>query len=232
MWFYDLPYIVYVMLPILGLTLLTQLWVKAAYSKYSRMENSSGVTGAEAAAGILREAGVHQVRVEMSQGFLSDHYDPRGRVLRLSPDNYNGRSVAAVGIAAHEAGHAIQHAMAYAPLALRNAAVPMAGIGSNFGYIVIIIGFAMGNQFLAVAGCVLLGAVVLFQLVNLPVEFDASRRALQVLPAMGILTPEENAGARTMLTAAAMTYVAATIAAIWTLLYWLMRLGVIGGSRD
>jgi Zn-dependent membrane protease YugP len=234
---FDPHYLLYVALPLLAITFIVQLWVKAAYSKYSKIGNSSGVTGAEAAAGILRAAGVGDVRVEMVQGWLSDHYDPRHKVLRLSPQNYSGRSIAAVGIAAHEAGHALQHAQAYAPLALRNLAVPMASLGSGFGYLVIIIGFLIGMStgtplnIISGLGLLLIAGVAVFQLINLPVEFDASRRALQVLPAMGILNARETQGARTMLTAAAMTYVAATVAAIAQLLYWAWRLGLIGGSQ-
>lgn len=187
---------------------------------------------------ILRKAGIEDVTIEESDGFLSDHYSPREKVLRLSPENFRGRSIAAVGVAAHEAGHAIQHAQSYPLLALRNLAVPMASIGSMFGYVAISIGVFMAyngaqplNAF-SLIGLVLIGAIAAFQIVNLPVEFDASRRALKLLPSIGILSEEENAGARQVLTAAAMTYVAATIAAIWTLIYWMLRLGLIGGRRD
>jgi len=235
MFFYDPSYLLFVFLPTLGLTLLTQMWVKSSFRKYSQVRNSSGITGAEAAMGILHEAGIYDVDIEESRGFLSDHYDPRKRVIRLSPENFQGRSIAAVGIAAHEAGHAIQHARKYAPLALRNAAVPMASIGSSFGYVVIFIGVIMSStplNSITYIGLGLIFAVVLFQVINLPVEFDASRRALQLLPAMGILTEQENAGARAMLTAAAMTYVAATATAILQLLYWMMRLGLLGGRSS
>jgi uncharacterized protein len=234
--YFDPVYIFYVFLPVTGLILLTQLWVKGAYAKYSKIGNREGVTGAEAAQIILRSAGIDDVRIEPVQGWLSDHYSPKEKVLRLSPENYSGSSIAAVGIAAHEAGHAIQHARGYAPLVLRNAAVPLASIGSNMGWIVIVIGAALsvgGNVSpIAWIGLGLLATVVIFQLVNLPVEFDASRRALQVLPATGILSPEETAGARHVLSAAAMTYVAATIGAIAQILYWAWRLGLLGGSQN
>lgn len=235
---FDPVYLLFVFLPLLLLTGLAQLFVKRAYSKYSKVRNRQGVTGAEAARYILQSAGIHDVRVEQVQGFLSDHYSPREKVLRLSPENYTQPSIAAVGIAAHEAGHAIQHAKHYAPLVLRNAAVPVASIGSGFGYLVIFIGLIMsggggGLNALTLIGLLLIASVVVFQLINLPVEFDASRRALQVLPAAGILSPEETKGARTVLGAAAMTYVAATLAAIAQLLYWAWRLGLFGGgSRD
>ncbi|MCZ7646343.1 MAG: zinc metallopeptidase [Planctomycetota bacterium] len=234
----DIHYFLYAGLPLLALSLLAQLWVKSSYAKWSEVRNSKGISGAEAAYVVLRSAGVEDVKVERVDGFLSDHYSPSEKIVRLSPDNYDGRSIAAVGVAAHEAGHAIQHAQAFAPLALRSIAVPMANIGSQMGYFAIMIGCFMAyngapklNLF-TLLGLVGLAAVALFQLVNLPVELDASRRALKHLPAIGILNEEENAGARSVLTAAAMTYVAATIAALWTLLYWLMRLGLIGGRRD
>jgi Zn-dependent membrane protease YugP len=235
MFFLDVTYMLYVFLPLLVLTALAQLLVKRTYSKYSKVRNRQGVSGAEAARYILQSAGIHDVRVEQVQGFLSDHYSPREKVLRLSPHNYSTPSIAAVGIAAHEAGHAIQHAKHYAPLVLRNAAVPMASIGSGLGYFVIIIGLFMGGgglNPLTAIGLLLIASVVVFQLINLPVEFDASRRALQVLPAAGILTAEETRGARKVLSAAALTYVAATLAAVVELLYWAWRLGLLGGSRD
>ena len=235
--FADYHYLLYVALPIFAITILCQLWVKAAYAKYSKIGNREGVTGAEAAQVILRAAGIDDVRVEQVEGWLSDHYSPKEKVLRLSPQNYSGASIAAVGIAAHEAGHAIQHARHYAPLVVRNAAVPLASIGSSMGYVLILIGFVMSASrgqvhLIAWAGLALLAVVVFFQLVNLPVEFDASRRALQVLPETGILSPEETQGARAVLSAAAMTYVAATVAAIAELLYWAWRLGLLGGNSS
>jgi hypothetical protein len=184
---------------------------------------------------ILRHAGISDVRVEEVDGWLSDHYAPTEKVLRLSPKNFSGASIAAVGIAAHEAGHAVQHARAFAPLHLRNLAVPLASIGSQFGYLALVIGFSFMStkiNFLTIAGLCLLAFVVFFQLVNLPVEFDASRRALALLPGIGILDAEETVGARKVLTAAAMTYLAATIAALWELVFWAMRLGLLGGGRS
>lgn len=231
---FDPYYLLFVFIPMAILMGLAQLWVKGAYAKYSHVGTRQGVTGAEAAKVILRAAGIHDVRVEQVDGFLSDHYSPAEKVLRLSPRNYSGNSIAAIGIAAHEAGHAIQHATRYAPLVVRNIAVPLANIGSTFGWIALVIGLMIsgGNPghplvLLGIAG---IAAIAVFQVINLPVEFDASRRALQVLPEIGILTAEENRGARSVLTAAAMTYVAATIAAIVELLYWLWRLGLIGGN--
>ena len=236
---FDPNYLLYVFLPLLVLTGLAHLWVTAAYAKYSKIGNRQGISGAEAAQIILRSAGIDDVRVEAVGGWLTDHYSPKEKVLRLSPDNFSGTSISAVGIAAHESGHAIQHAKGYAPLVIRNAAVPLASIGSGLGYLVIMIGLAMswgGGHVLnplTLAGLLLIASVAFFQIVNLPVELDASRRALELLPATGILTPEEVKGARNVLLAAAMTYVAATVAAILELLYWAARLGLLGNrNRD
>jgi uncharacterized protein len=164
-------------------------------------------------------------------GFLSDHYDPRTRVLRLSPDVFNGQSLASVGVACHEAGHAVQHAKNYAPLEMRNAIVPMAMIAPNLAWILILIGLVMAPfRYLAEVGLLLFAVAVVFQLVNLPVEFDASRRAKQMLPQLGIISSgQEAAGVSTMLNAAAMTYVAATVASLMQLLYWAT---VVSGRRN
>lgn len=233
--FMDPGHLLFVALPMLALTLLAQMWVKSAYSKYSQIGGSRRISGAEAAQRMLQSAGVHDVRIEESHGWLSDHYSPTEKVVRLSPENYMGTSLAAVGIAAHEVGHAIQHARSFGPLVVRNMAVPLAGIGSTFGYIAIILGLIMtqvANNPISLIGLALLACVVLFQVVNLPVELDASRRALKLLPSTGILHDEEVPGARKVLTAAAFTYVAATIAAVWELIYWAMRLGLLGGGND
>jgi hypothetical protein len=212
--------------------------VKSAFSKYSRVPASSGLSGAQAAALMLRKAGLEgRVSIERVQGFLSDHYDPRHKVLRLSPDVHDGRSLAAVGVACHEAGHAIQDARHYVPLVARNAIVPMAGIGSNLGVWLVIIGAIMGaaqgtgiGYYLAVTGIVMFGAVVLFQVVNLPVEFNASARAKEMLPQMGVIGgQQEAAGVARVLDAAAMTYVAATLVALLQMLYWIWR--IFGNRR-
>jgi uncharacterized protein len=231
--FFDAHYLIMVVVPVAIITLVVQGILKATYAKYSQIGTYRGLTGAEGARRILDLSGVQGVRVEEVEGFLSDHYDPRSRVLRLSPENYGGRSIAALGVAAHEAGHAIQHAHAYAPLVLRNLAVPLASFGSNLGWIVLFLGIAMGFKALTLAGFFLMCGILLFELINLPVEFDASRRALAVLPESGILTVEENRGAQKVLGAAALTYVGAMIGTLLTLLYWALRLGLIGGgSRD
>jgi len=231
--FIDLHHLLYVFLPCLALSLIATIWVKASFARWSKVENQQGITGAEAARVILKSAGIQDVQVEEVDGFLSDHYDPRQNVLRLSSENYQGRSIAAVGVAAHEAGHAIQHATGYAPLAIRNLAVPMASIGSSLGYFVLMIGiFVMGAKLnpVTIVGLGLIAAVALFQLINLPVEFDASARAVKLLPSIGILSQEENVGVRKMLRAAAFTYVAATVAAVAELAYWFLRLS--GNSRS
>jgi uncharacterized protein len=192
----------------------------------------SGMTGAQAAAEVIRQRGVTGVRIEPTHGFLSDHYDPFRRVLRLSEDVYSGRSLAALGVAAHEAGHAIQHAQAYGPLKLRSLLVKPASIGSNFGLILASIGFALQASSLTMLGIVLFSAAVLFTLVTVPVEFDASKRAVAALEQLGIVTPGEVPGATAVLNAAALTYVAAAITAILQLLYFLMRAGLLGGRRE
>ncbi len=220
----------------IGPTMLLAMWaqmrVKSAYSKWSKIGGSAKMTGAQAADRMLRNAGVHDVKIEMTQGFLSDHYDPRARKLRLSPGNYQSTSVAAMGIACHEAGHAIQHANGYAPLALRNAVVPVANIGSWLAWPMIFGGMFLNMMNLAIAGVVLFATLVVFQLITLPVEFDASNRAKDQIRRLGIIHSDvEEKGVSTVLNAAAMTYVAATITALAQLLYFAMRLGLFG-RRD
>ncbi len=205
----------------LAATLLVQFWLRRTYSRWNRVENTSGLTGAQTARAILDANGLQQVQVEAVPGQLSDHYDPRARVIRLSEDNYNRASVAGSAVAAHEVGHAIQHAKAYAPLAWRSALVPVAGIGSNFGPIIIVVGAVLGAAGLFQIGLVLFAAAVLFQLVTLPVEFDASRRALVQMNTLGIATQGDVGGSRQVLNAAAMTYVAAAASSVAYLLYYL-----------
>ena len=231
MFYFDPNYLLFVALPVMALTLLVQLYLQATYARYSQIGTHAGYTGAQAARKLLDRADLRHVRVEEVQGFLSDHYDPRHHVLRLSPQNYEGRSIAALGVAAHEAGHALQHAEHYPLMVVRNLAVPMASLGSSLGYVALMLGLLMQLRGLALIGFVLLCGILVFQLVNLPVEFNASKRALQLLPATGILTPEENRGAQKVLAAAALTYVAAMIAILWELIYYAMRLGLLGGSR-
>lgn len=217
---FDLQYFVWIA-PALILAFLAQMWVKSAYAAASKVP--ARMTGAQAARDMLHAAGIDDVNIEQIPGKLSDHYDPRHKVLRLSTDVHNGRTAAAVGIAAHEAGHAIQHARRYIPLVIRSAAVPAAGFGSDFGIWMLIGGSILQIGPLIIAGIALFGCVVFFQLVNLPVEFDASKRAKRELVAMGICGPKEMVYVNRVLNAAALTYVAATLQAVLTLLYYLSR---------
>jgi len=220
---------------IVGPTMLLAMWaqfkVKSAYGTWSARPNRRGMTGAEAARRMLAGAGL-QLRIEQSQGTLSDHYDPTVRTLRLSPDVYHGRSVAALGIACHEAGHAIQHAEKYPMLMFRSAVVPFAGVGSWLAFPMILLGMLLGSLKLAMVGVIAFGVLVLFQLVTLPVEFDASRRAKLELGRLGLVSGDEAGGVKQVLDAAALTYVAATVTALAQLLYFLIRTGLLGGRRD
>jgi len=222
---------------LIGPTMLLALWaqlkVKSNFNKYSQIGTSRGVTGAEAAQLVLQAAHIMDVRVEEVGGFLSDHYDPRSKVLRLSPDVYNGRSIAAAGVAAHEAGHAIQHAREYMPLKFRTALVPVASLGSWLSWPIIMFGMLLHSMQMLQIGVLAFSAIVLFQIVTLPVEFDASSRAKKVLVSTGVLvSPEEREGVSKVLGAAAMTYVAATISAVMQLLYFAIRAGLLGGRRS
>ena len=229
--FFDPLYLLF-LLPGLALSLWAQFKVKSTFQRYSQVPARRGMTGAEAAAELIRQRGVSGVRVEPTHGFLSDHYDPFHKVLRLSEDVYHGRSLAALGVAAHEAGHAIQHAHAYGPLKFRSLLVKPASIGSNMGVILASFGLALQASSLTVVGIILFSMAVLFTLVTLPVEFDASRRAVAALEQLGIVTAAESPGAAAVLRAAALTYVAAAVTAILQLLYFLMRAGLLGGRRD
>lgn len=218
--------------PAMLLALWAQFRVKSAYAEGSKIASSSGASGAQAAAEVMRSEGLSGVDIEPVEGYLSDHYDPRGKVLRLSPGVYGERSLAALGIAAHEAGHALQDAQGYAPLSVRNFMVPLAGFGSSFSWIVIIAGFVMGSTNIILGGIALFSVVVLFQVVNLPVEFDASKRAREHLQMTGLITAEEEPVVAKVLNAAAWTYVAATLSSILTLLYFLFRAGFFGGRSN
>lgn len=203
--------------------------VNSTYAKYSRVRSMSGMTGAQAAERILHAAGIYDVRIEHVSGKLTDHYDPRSRVLRLSDAVYGSASVAAIGVAAHECGHAVQDKESYAPLKLRGALVPVANIGTQAAWPIIILGLILGSsQFLINLGIILFSLGVLFQLVTLPVEFNASSRALKMLGDTGILYADEVHQTKKVLSAAAMTYVAAAAASILSLL----RLVLLFGGRD
>lgn len=209
--------------PFFLLGLWAQYRVKSTFREMS--EEPARMSGARAARTMLDSAGLQSVGIEQIGGTLSDHYDPRAKVLRLSPDVYNASSMAAVGVACHEAGHAIQDAQNYAPLVIRNAAVPLAGFGSNAGIWLFIGGMIAGWQPLIWIGIAAFAATVFFQLINLPVEFDASSRAKRQLVAQGIISDYETAYVSKVLNAAALTYVAATLQAVATLVYLLIRAG-------
>jgi len=206
-----------------GIPLLFGLWaqfrVKSTFSKYSDIRPRNGMSGAEAAAAVLRSSGLEGLSINPVQGRLTDHYDPRNRTLNLSADVGQTSSIAAMGVAAHEAGHAVQDANHYWPMRVRQTLVPAAQIGSSLWYFPVILGFIFASTGLVTIGLVLLGAIVLFQLVTLPVEFDASRRALVALQGQGLLADEEMPGARKVLNAAALTYVAAFVAALGQFIY-------------
>jgi Zn-dependent membrane protease YugP len=229
--FFDPMYLWMVMIPGMAISGLASFMVHSAFTKYSRVRSSRGYTGAQAAALLLDRAGIHDVRIVPAHGMLSDHYNPVSKELALSNEVYGSNSVAAIGVATHEAGHAIQHATGYWPLWLRSALVPVANIGSIFSYIVIIAGLYLGFMGLFLLGVILFSAVLLFQIVTLPVEFNASSRAKQLVVEYGIVSPEERIGVDRVLNAAALTYVAAVITSVLTLLYYLMRSGLLG-RRD
>ena len=220
------------MAPVLLLSLYASFKVKSTFNKYSKYTTSRGLTGAEVARQILRTNGLSNVDVVQTDGFLSDHYDPVKKIVRLSREVFNSKSVASIGVAAHETGHAIQHAKAYRPLVLRNAIAPTASIGSKLSWVIIMVGFVFGALGLVKLGIVLFSIVVVFQVITLPVEFNASTRAKEILYSQGILTSNELAGVNSVLSAAAMTYVAAAASSVMTLLYFLIRSGFLGGSRD
>ena len=220
------------MLPGLVLAMIASLYVKSTFAHYSKVRARSGMTGAQAAQAMLQRSGVTGVSIERAGGFLSDHYDPSAKVLRLSPDVYDQPSLSAIGVACHEAGHALQDAQAYYWLGLRTTLVPIASIGSNFSYMVFFLGMFLGSMAMVKIGIVLFSAAVLFSIVTLPVEWNASARAKQAMINCAIVSPSEAEAAGTVLNAAFMTYVAGAISAILTLLYFLLRSGLLGGRRD
>ncbi len=229
--FFDPIYLVF-LLPGLLLSLWASFRVKRAFNRYSQVPSMRGLTGAEAAREMLRSAGITDVGIEEAHGFLSDHYNPLTKKLALSENVYRSNSIAAIGVATHEAGHAIQHAHKYVPLWLRSALVPTANIGSTIGYIVMTLGLFFSSTNMVLFGAVLFSAVLLFQIVTLPVEFNASTRAKQLVVDYGIISPQEREGVDRVLNAAALTYVAAAISTLLTLLYFLFRAGLLGGRRD
>lgn len=218
----DIYYLLLVV-PAFLLSLAAQIMVKSAYRKMSAVRNSRGLTGAQAAARVLYEHGVTNVRIERVGGTMTDHYDPRTNVIRLSDGVFDSTSVAAVGIACHEAGHAVQHAQNYAPIKIRNAILPVCNIGSTIGIPLAIVGLFIGMDFLFWIGILLYSLVAVFQFATLPVEFNASARALKAIDSTGMLAGEEYKGARKVLTAAALTYVAALAVSIANLLRLILR---------
>ncbi|HSU82162.1 MAG TPA: zinc metallopeptidase [Thermoanaerobaculia bacterium] len=218
---FDPTYFVFI-LPALALSLWASWRTHAAFKKYSQVRTLRGLTGAQAAQEMLRRAGIPDVQVVPTHGFLSDHYNPANRTLALSEATYASNSVAAVGVACHEAGHAIQHAEGYKPLWLRSALVPTANIGSSAGYFVMLGGLLFHSPSFIYFGALLFSAVLLFQIVTLPVEFDASARAKRLAVETGVVLPQERAGMDRVLNAAAMTYVAAVVSTLMTLLYYLL----------
>lgn len=210
----------------LAIIMIIPIWaqskVKSAYAKYSQVAASSGMTGAEVARKILNDNGLFDVAVEPVRGQLTDHYDPRQKVVRLSEDNYYGTSVAGAAVAAHEVGHAIQDAEGYAFLRFRHALVPVANLGSNMSFFLIIAGILMSAGGLVLAGIIFMSAAVLFQLVTLPVEFNASNRAMEQMVSVGIIRNNEERETRKVLDAAALTYVAAALVAVMELVRFIM----------
>ena len=216
-----------ILIPAIIFSIAAQIMVKSAFSEYSKVRNSRGLTGADAAREILDRNGLSNVRIEHISGSLTDHYDPKANVIRLSDDVYGSATVAAVGVAAHEAGHAVQYAEGYYPIKIRNAIIPVTRFGSSLSTPLVILGLVLSWDFLITAGILLFCAVVLFQAITLPVEFNASGRALKTLRSSHFLEDDEMKGARSVLTAAAMTYVAAMLSALLSL----VRLLVISGRR-
>ena len=229
---FDTTYLLLVALPTMVLSMGASAMTKSAFKKYSKQRASTGLTGAEAARRMLDQAGIEGVQVVATRGYLSDHYNPMNKTLALSEATYAQPTVAAIGVACHEAGHAIQHAQNYAPLWARSALVPVAGLGSNMGMWAMMIGLFMNWTGVVGLGALLFSAVVAFQLVTLPVEFDASARAKKLAYDFGLVSAREREGVSKVLNAAAMTYVAAAASSLMTLLYFLFRAGLLGGRDD
>ena len=229
--FFDPMYLLFIA-PGLLLSLWASFRVKSAFKKYSAVRSMRGLTGAQAAAELLQRAGISDVKIVRHQGVLTDHYNPMSKTLALSEPVHDSDSIAAVGVATHEAGHAIQHAHNYGPLWLRSLLVPTANIGSSLGYIVMTAGLFFASTQIVLFGAILFSAVLLFQIVTLPVEFNASNRAKALVLDYGIVTAQEREGIDRVLNAAALTYVAAAVSTLMTLLYFLVRSGLLGGRRN
>lgn len=210
--FFDRSFVL--LIPAIIISIWAQSKISSTFDKYSRIRNTKGYTGADVARIILDANGLNYVPIEVIPGKLTDHYDPRNKVMRLSPDVFHSNSVAAIGVAAHESGHAIQHKEHYSPLEIRNFIVPAVNFSSNASWIILLLGMFLGSPYIIRFGIILFAAVVIFQLITLPVEFDASKRAIRILENRNILYAEELKGAKEVLNAAAMTYVAAALMAI------------------
>ena len=222
MFWYDYYYLILVV-PAILIALLAEINVKRTYARMAKINNGRHLSGAQAAAKVLEYYGIYDVRIEPVSGKLSDHYDPRSNVIRLSHEVYSGTSIASVGIACHEAGHAAQHAQNYIPIKVRNAILPVANIGSTVGFYLAILGYFIGFGPLIDIGIILFASVTVFQLVTLPIEFNASRRAISVIDETGMLDVDEVPKAKKVLFAAALTYVASLLVSIMSLLRLILR---------
>ena len=227
MYYYDSTYILVIIA--FALSMFASFGVKSTFAKYDKKLSYRGITGADAARRILDANGLYNIRIERVSGNLSDHFDPSAGVIRLSDSTYNSTSVAAIGVAAHGCGHAVQHAQGYVPIKLRNSIVPIVNIGNSLSMPLFFIGLLLGMTELAFAGALLFGLVLIFQLVTLPVEFNASTRAIKILDGMAILDSDELRGTKKVLSAAAMTYVAAVASTALQLLRLLM---IVNNRRD
>jgi len=229
--FIDLNYLLFAV-PGLILSLWASYKTKSTFNKYSNIPSRNGYTGAKAAATLLRHAGITDVKIEEVQGFLSDHYDPTHKTLRLSPQVYHSNSLSAIGVACHEAGHAIQHQQQYVWMYFRSAMVPVTNFSSTFSYIVIMGGMLLSSPKFILIGAILFSAAVLFSIITLPVEWDATARAKKLMVRAGVVPEQESAAAGAVLNAAFLTYIAAAVSSILTLLYYLWRAGIFGGRNN
>ena len=228
-YFYIDWYYLVLVVPAMIIAVIAQIHVKSTFGRYSREYSRKGLTGAQVAEMILRKNGVMDVSVQQVQGNLTDHYDPRAKAVRLSDSVYGSTSIAAIGVAAHETGHAIQHANGYFPIKIREAVIPAAKFGSTFGILIAVVGYFMASDILINLGLILFSLVTVFQFITLPVEFNASRRALGILKDEMVLDDGELGGAKKVLTAAAMTYVAAFLTSLASLLRLIL---IMGNRRD
>ncbi len=228
LFYYDYTYWMMI-LPVLLITIYAQAKVSSNFNKYSRITNRRYLTGAQAAEAVLRQHGIYDVRIERVAGKLTDHYDPRTNVIRLSSSVYDSPTIAAVGVAAHEAGHAVQYAVGYGPIRLRSALIPVTQVGSQFGIVLLFLGIILSFEPLFLVGIVLFGATTVFQLVTLPVEYNASHRAIETIESGHLLDDEELVGAKKVLSAAALTYVAALLTSVVQLLRFIL---LFAGRND